>query len=277
MNVVAAKRFAASCAKDSAKLLPHVSTRDSARDIDAIRAAIGEQRISYLGFSYGTYLGARYADMFPRRVRAMVLDGAVDPARSVHRHSGAASRGIRARAGRVLHGMPRRSRLRVRARGRSAAGVRITLARRRRRAASAKVHGERRILGPGEFEIGVASVLYAGDTGYRSLANALRRPRAGSVTRCWRTPTSTPAARPTAGTRTRPRRCTRSVASMRRRRARSPACTQSRHGPRVLRRTSVPRRCGSGCRARTGPCASGRRWLRSTAGGRRRSSWSAHR
>ncbi len=50
--------------------------------MDAIRAAIGETRISYLGFSYGTFLGARYADAYPQHVRTMVLDGVVDPSMS---------------------------------------------------------------------------------------------------------------------------------------------------------------------------------------------------
>ncbi|MGW4794880.1 alpha/beta hydrolase [Nonomuraea sp. NPDC004297] len=75
------RRFAKSCAKNSGKrLLAHVGTVDAARDMDVMRAALGDQRLTYLGFSYGTYLGSIYADQFPKRVRAMVLDGAEDPA-----------------------------------------------------------------------------------------------------------------------------------------------------------------------------------------------------
>jgi pimeloyl-ACP methyl ester carboxylesterase len=55
------------------------STEQSARDVDAIRAAVGDKKISYLGFSYGTLLGAVYAELFPKNIRAVVLDGAVDP------------------------------------------------------------------------------------------------------------------------------------------------------------------------------------------------------
>lgn len=55
------------------------STEQTARDIDAIRAAVGDQKLTYLGYSYGTLLGATYAHLFPRNVRALVLDGAVDP------------------------------------------------------------------------------------------------------------------------------------------------------------------------------------------------------
>jgi pimeloyl-ACP methyl ester carboxylesterase len=55
------------------------STEQAARDMDAIRKGLGEQKLNYLGFSYGTLLGATYAQLFPTTVRAMVLDGAVDP------------------------------------------------------------------------------------------------------------------------------------------------------------------------------------------------------
>jgi pimeloyl-ACP methyl ester carboxylesterase len=55
------------------------STEQAARDIDAIRAGVGDKKISYLGFSYGTLLGATYAQLFPKNIRAFVLDGAVDP------------------------------------------------------------------------------------------------------------------------------------------------------------------------------------------------------
>jgi pimeloyl-ACP methyl ester carboxylesterase len=72
--------FAAACVRRSGDLLPYVGTRDAARDMDRIRAALDEPRLSYLGFSYGTLLGVRYAEQFPDRVRALVLDGAIDPA-----------------------------------------------------------------------------------------------------------------------------------------------------------------------------------------------------
>jgi pimeloyl-ACP methyl ester carboxylesterase len=55
------------------------STEQAARDMDAVRAAVGDSKITYLGYSYGTLLGATYAQLFPRNIRAMVLDGAIDP------------------------------------------------------------------------------------------------------------------------------------------------------------------------------------------------------
>ena len=61
------------------EFLANIGTASSARDMDVVRAALGENQINYLGFSYGTELGAAYAERYPDRVRAMVLDGAVDP------------------------------------------------------------------------------------------------------------------------------------------------------------------------------------------------------
>ena len=77
--IAESKQFAARCERNSAALLPYVGTPNAARDLDVLRAALGESRLTYLGKSYGTYLGAWYAQLFPHRVRALVLDGAVDP------------------------------------------------------------------------------------------------------------------------------------------------------------------------------------------------------
>ncbi|MFF4617554.1 alpha/beta hydrolase [Nonomuraea jabiensis] len=74
-----AHEFADRCGARWSWLLPHLTTENSARDMDSIRAALGEQKISYLGYSYGTYLGAVYATLFPARVRRLVMDSTVDP------------------------------------------------------------------------------------------------------------------------------------------------------------------------------------------------------
>ncbi|MGI9052489.1 MAG: alpha/beta hydrolase [Ilumatobacteraceae bacterium] len=75
----AARQFAAGCAERSGDALNHISTVDAARDMDAIRAALNEDEISYFGASYGTRLGATWATLFPETVRAAVLDAALDP------------------------------------------------------------------------------------------------------------------------------------------------------------------------------------------------------
>jgi pimeloyl-ACP methyl ester carboxylesterase len=76
------KRFVDGCEAKSGDILPFIDTVSVARDMDYIRAALGEETISYVGFSYGTLLGALYAELFPSSVRAFILDGAVDPSLS---------------------------------------------------------------------------------------------------------------------------------------------------------------------------------------------------
>jgi pimeloyl-ACP methyl ester carboxylesterase len=80
-NIAAAREIAAGCATHVGALLPHITTANTARDMDRIRAALGEPRISYLGYSYGTYLGAVYRSLFPQRADRFVLDSAIDPTR----------------------------------------------------------------------------------------------------------------------------------------------------------------------------------------------------
>jgi len=75
----ASMRFADECEERNSEILPHISTNNSARDMNAIREALGEEKISYFGFSYGSELGGTWATMFPNTVRAAVLDGATDP------------------------------------------------------------------------------------------------------------------------------------------------------------------------------------------------------
>jgi pimeloyl-ACP methyl ester carboxylesterase len=76
------KLFARGCERQSGALLPYVGTANAARDMDVLRAALGDVKLTYLGKSYGTYLGTWYAQLFPAHVRALVLDGAVDPEES---------------------------------------------------------------------------------------------------------------------------------------------------------------------------------------------------
>ncbi|MFC8449231.1 alpha/beta hydrolase [Kitasatospora sp. NPDC057223] len=77
--VAADQGFAAGCRQRSGALLGHVSTVEAARDMDVLRGLLGDEKLSYVGKSYGTYLGATYAGLFPSRVGRLVLDGAMDP------------------------------------------------------------------------------------------------------------------------------------------------------------------------------------------------------
>jgi len=72
--------LAGGCATRAAAMLPHLGTSDVARDVDVLRAALGDEQLNYLGKSYGTSIGALYAEQFPDRVGRVVLDGAIDPA-----------------------------------------------------------------------------------------------------------------------------------------------------------------------------------------------------
>jgi pimeloyl-ACP methyl ester carboxylesterase len=82
--VARAQRYDDSCLANNGEILRHVSTANVARDMDALRAAVGDKLLSYLGFSYGTFLGATYAALFPDRYRALVLDGPVEPETWIH-------------------------------------------------------------------------------------------------------------------------------------------------------------------------------------------------
>ncbi|MEU6454908.1 alpha/beta hydrolase [Streptomyces sp. NPDC127113] len=77
--VDAYKGFAEGCGADAPKLLRHVSTVEAARDMDVLRAVLGDGKLTYVGASYGTLLGATYAGLFPDRAGRLVLDGAMDP------------------------------------------------------------------------------------------------------------------------------------------------------------------------------------------------------
>jgi pimeloyl-ACP methyl ester carboxylesterase len=74
-----ATAFGQECQKGTGALLAHVDTVSAARDMDLLRAVLGDDQLHYLGYSYGTFLGATYAGLFPDKVGRLVLDGALDP------------------------------------------------------------------------------------------------------------------------------------------------------------------------------------------------------
>jgi pimeloyl-ACP methyl ester carboxylesterase len=79
--VAADRDYVDRCARRNPDVLRYVSTANVARDLDHLRQVVGDRRLSYLGLSYGTYLGATYASLFPHRYRALALEGALDPDR----------------------------------------------------------------------------------------------------------------------------------------------------------------------------------------------------
>ncbi|WP_157974117.1 alpha/beta hydrolase [Desertihabitans aurantiacus] len=80
--IVANRSFGQSCLERSGPLLEHISSVQTVRDLDLLRVLVGDERLSYVGYSYGTYLGALYAELYPDRVGRLVLDGAVDLSRT---------------------------------------------------------------------------------------------------------------------------------------------------------------------------------------------------
>jgi pimeloyl-ACP methyl ester carboxylesterase len=82
---VEAEAYISACEQRSGELLPHLSTTDVARDLDVLRAALGDEQLTFLGLSYGTVIGTYYAALFPERVRAVALDSGIDVAGYVHR------------------------------------------------------------------------------------------------------------------------------------------------------------------------------------------------
>ncbi|MFE5540627.1 alpha/beta fold hydrolase [Streptomyces sp. NPDC056519] len=79
-DVTWANTVADKCRQKAGDVLPHITTRNTARDMDTVRAVLGEEQISYLGASYGTYLGTVYTQMFPDRTDRVVLASGVGPA-----------------------------------------------------------------------------------------------------------------------------------------------------------------------------------------------------
>ena len=74
-----AETFANACDENSGELLEFITTEQAARDMDLLRAVLGDEKLTYLGFSYGTYLGATYAELYPENTGRLVFDGALDP------------------------------------------------------------------------------------------------------------------------------------------------------------------------------------------------------
>ncbi|GAA0583842.1 alpha/beta hydrolase [Paractinoplanes ferrugineus] len=88
-------KLAAACARHGGAIRDHMSSADAARDMDLLRRVLGDKKLSYLGYSYGSLLGQNYANMFPGNFRALVIDGVVDPTRWVGSGSGDVPLGTR--------------------------------------------------------------------------------------------------------------------------------------------------------------------------------------
>jgi pimeloyl-ACP methyl ester carboxylesterase len=162
--------LADACADRNGDVLTLVSSQDTVRDMDRIRAAVGDDGLTYLGYSYGTYLGALYADRYPRRLRALILDGAVDPTLDPADSTIEQAVGFEDALDAFLAACADDSTCEFASEGDPAAALDALLA---DIDAEGVPAGGDRVLGPGEADIGLASALYLGDAGYAELADAL--------------------------------------------------------------------------------------------------------
>jgi len=169
------RTFVRNCATAYKALLPHLGTRDVARDLDRIRVALGESKLNYLGYSYGTSIGQVYADLFPTHIRAMVLDGivrlgqpgleaATDQGLSFEKNLEAFEKGCTANPPCALGSDPAAVVSRVQAKV---------------EAAPIAAPGQDRPLGPGEFQLGVGEALYS-QAEWTALATALKQADQGN-------------------------------------------------------------------------------------------------
>jgi pimeloyl-ACP methyl ester carboxylesterase len=175
-NVALAHQFVDACEQRSGDLLPFMSTAATVRDMDAIRAALGEPMVNYLGFSYGTLLGALYAAKYPTHVRAMVLDGPVDPSLDYTQTIVQQAQSFEADLDAFLIHCKDDGCGFAQGSDPSAAFRQLE----QQIDAEPIPADQHRTLGPGEFDIGVASALYGGTSAWRSLAAALSEAARGN-------------------------------------------------------------------------------------------------
>jgi pimeloyl-ACP methyl ester carboxylesterase len=169
-----AQQLATGCEQRSGALLAHVSTDDVARDLDLLRRALGDEKLNYAGFSYGTLIGALYADMFPTRIRAMMLDGAVDPALSPVDDTRAQIVGFEHALDAFLADCSANTSCDFHSGGDAGAAFDALLAAIEQ---APLPSDDGRDVGPGLAWLGVAAALYDRDSGWPALAQALASAR----------------------------------------------------------------------------------------------------
>ncbi len=166
----AARRFVAGCVAGSGDLLRHISSIDTARDLDGLRAALGDAQLTYLGLSYGTYIGGLYASMFPGRVRALVLDGAVDPQLPIADVAIQQAKGFGNGLDAFFTWCRSHADCRFHHDGDPAAAYDALV----RGIDARPIVSDGRRFGPTQLDIAVSAFLYSGSAAYRPLADALR-------------------------------------------------------------------------------------------------------
>ncbi len=162
--IAGAKEFDASCERLSGDLLPFMTTVDVARDLDRIRAALGEKKLTYFGFSYGTFIGTTYAGLFPANIRALVLDGPIDPTQNLVDRSVAQAKGFSGALDRFFADCASRPSCGFYNNGHPAEAFDALMATIDAKPLPASFVPGGRIVGPGEAFIGVLTALYSRST-----------------------------------------------------------------------------------------------------------------
>jgi pimeloyl-ACP methyl ester carboxylesterase len=167
------ERFVDACAKANGSLLPYLQTQRTARDMDRVRIALGEPRLTYLGYSYGSYLGAWYAEQFPEHVRALVLDGPLDPALDAEAVQVEQAVGFERSLNDFLSFCSLNASCAFHRDGRSADAYDALRERIGANPLEVETGGVTRSLNGTHFDIGVTGMLYGGRSSWNELADAL--------------------------------------------------------------------------------------------------------
>lgn len=171
--IAGVREYVDACVAANGDYLRHVSTADTVRDLEKVRVALGEEKLTFLGYSYGTYIGAKYAEAHPDRVRALVLDGAVDPSISSQDMQVEQAAGFEGVLDRFLRWCASHSECAFHRDGRTAEAFDALSARVDAEGLAVPGAKPARTLSDTEFELGIGAIGYEGKAGYRYLGEAL--------------------------------------------------------------------------------------------------------
>ncbi|MBA2757275.1 MAG: alpha/beta fold hydrolase, partial [Chloroflexi bacterium] len=173
-----ARAYAEACGSRNDATLSYLSTDAVVDDLEGIRVAIGDEKLTYLGFSYGTLIGALYADRYPGRIRAMVLDGAVDPSLDLEQLRKDQARAFEISLGHFLADCAARTNCPFQGNGRPNKAFDALMAAIDAHALPTPRAGGRRTVGPGLAASAVLGAMYS-TTSWPTLATALERAEMG--------------------------------------------------------------------------------------------------
>jgi pimeloyl-ACP methyl ester carboxylesterase len=176
--VDSARDYAAECASRNDTTLPYLSTDAVARDLELIRQAVGDEKLSYLGFSYGTLIGSIYAERFPDRIRAMVLDGGMDPSLDLEQFRFGQAAGFEKALTAFLDDCAARTACPFHEKGKTAAAFDKLMASIDAEALPARFDRERRRVGPSVASYAVLAALYEREA-WPILATSLEKAKHG--------------------------------------------------------------------------------------------------